>query len=78
MKDQQSKYASRGLSTEFVGEAQTDLVTTCKHKVLSGGVQLIFITPESIIMNSMYRKMLRSAIYTEKLAAVVVDEAHWV
>ena len=63
MMDQQARYASRGLSTEFVGKAQTDLAT--KHKVLRGEVQLVFIIPESIIMNSMYRKMLRSAIYTE-------------
>ena len=76
MMDQQARYASRGLSTEYVGEEQTDLAT--KHKVLRGEIQLVFITPESIILNSMYRKMLRSAIYMENLAVVLVDEAHCV
>ena len=76
MMDQCAKYAPRGLHAEFVGEAQTD--PTTKDKVLKGEVQLVFITPESIICNSVYRKMLMSVAYKEKLVAVVVDEAHCV
>ena len=61
---------------QFVGEAQTDPAT--KDKVLKGEVQLVFITPEGIICNSVYQKMLLSVAYTDKLVAVVVDEAHCV
>ena len=34
----------------FVGEAQTD--SQINTKVLNGEIQLVFITPESIIVNS--------------------------
>ena len=61
---------------EIVGEAQTD--PTAKGRVISGEVQLVFITPESVISTPVYRKMLVSAVYTEKLVALVIDEAHCV
>lgn len=76
MMDQRAKYTPTGMQAEFVGEAQTD--PAIKDKVLRGKVQLVFITPESIISSSVYRKMLMSGVYTEKLVAVVVDEAHCV
>lgn len=74
MMDQQSKFTEYGLSTEFVGETQTD--KEVNKRVLNGKVQLIFITPESIIENSMFRNMLLSKVFQEKLIALVVDEAH--
>ena len=76
MMDQQAKYSPRGLKVEFVGEAQTDL--SCKERVLSGEVQLVFITPENIIENKVYREMLLSSVYQENLVALAVDEAHCV
>ena len=76
MIDQRAKYTPRGLQAEYVGEAQTD--PAAKDKVLRGEIQLVYITPETIITNSVYRKMLMSVVYTEKLVAVVVDEAHCV
>ena len=74
MIDQQSKFARYGLSTEFVGEAQTDKEVS--KRVLNGKVQLIFITPENIVENPMFRNMLVSKIFKENLVALVVDEAH--
>jgi len=67
MMDQRAKYTPTGMQAEFVGEAHTD--PAIKDKVLRGKVQLVFITPESIISSSVYRKL--SAVYTEKLVAVV-------
>ena len=52
MVDQQSKFSPKGLSTEYVGEAQRDLAVKCK--VLNGDVQLVYISPESLIMNNTY------------------------
>ena len=75
MMDQRAKYTPRGMQAEFLGEAQTD--PAIKDKVLRV-VQLVFITLESIISSSAYRKMLLSAVYIEKLIAVVVDEVHCV
>ena len=76
MLDQQSNFVPHGLQAEFVGEMQVD--SSCKEKVIKGQVQLVFITPENLIENRQYRKMLLSDIYQEKLVAIVVDEAHCV
>ena len=45
-------------------------------RVLHGKMQLIFITPENIIENSMFRNMLLSMTFKEKLVPLVVDEVH--
>lgn len=74
MMDQQSRFTRCGFSTEFVGEAQSNKSVT--RRVLSGEVQLVYITPENIVENPLYRGMLTSKTYREKLVALVVDEAH--
>ena len=76
MMDQHSKFVPRGLQAEFVGEIQTD--ASRKEKVLQGQAQLVFITPENLLENRNYRKMLLSSMYQLKLVAIVVDEAHCV
>ena len=76
MIDQRSKFTPRGLTAEFVGEAQTD--HAAERRVLRGEAQLVFITPESLIDNTLYRNMLLSTKYKENLVALVVDEAHCV
>ena len=60
----------------FVGESQSD--TQAIEQVVSGCVQLVLITPESIISNPRYRSVLLSKTYQQKLVALVVDEAHCV
>ena len=74
MMDQHLKFLSLGLSTEFVCEIQTD--KSVIRKVLNGEVQLVYITPENVIDNPMYRNMLVSEKYKENLVALVIDEAH--
>ena len=74
MMDQATKHAQLGIKTEFVGECQKDPAVV--EKVLKGEVQLIYISPESIVFNSRYRDMLRSPKFTEKLIGIAVDEAH--
>ncbi|SMN01270.1 ATP-dependent DNA helicase RecQ [uncultured Candidatus Thioglobus sp.] len=74
MLDQQGKYKNDKFSVEFVGEAQTD--RTVHKKVVNGEVQLLYISPESIIDNHKYRDMLLTPIYKQRLVALVVDEAH--
>ena len=73
MMDQHSKFLSLGLSTEFVGEIQTD--KSVIRKVLNGEVQLVYITPENVIDIPMYRNMLVSEKYKENLVALVIYEA---
>ena len=47
MIDQKQKFSRRGLSTEFVGESQDDPFAL--QKVQDGLVQLLFMSPESLI-----------------------------
>lgn len=74
MIDQRSKFARYGISTEFVGEAQTE--KSVVKRVLNGDVQLVYVTPENIVENPIYRNMLASKAYVKKLVALIVDEAH--
>ena len=76
MMDQKAKFLTAGVSTEFVGEAQTD--NDAIKRVTSGVVQLVFISPESIIENPRFRNMLLSQSYRLNLVALVIDEAHCV
>ena len=45
MMDQREKFCSKGLTAEFVGEAQTN--PTVVKIVLQGHVQIVFISSES-------------------------------
>lgn len=76
MIDQRAKFTPRDLLTEFIGEAQTD--RSAERKVLRGEIQLVLISPESILTISKYRDMLLSKVYKDKLVALVIDEAHCV
>ena len=74
MIDQKKKFSLKGIATEFVGEGQTD--KDAIGKVVKGDIQLLYISPESILCNTLYRNMLMSTTYQNKLVALVVDEAH--
>ena len=76
MMDQRTKFTPMNLCTEFVGEQQTD--RSAEIRVCNGEVQLVLISPESLIEVPKYRNMLLSKAYQEKLVALVVDEAHCV
>ena len=60
MVDQKEKFSALGWNVKFVGEAQTD--KTAFGRVISGVTQLVYISPENIINNSVYRKMLLTSI----------------
>ncbi len=72
--DQSAKFSPRGLKTDFVGEVQTD--DEAQQRILNGESQLVFISPENLIENTKYRRMLLRQVYKENLVALVVDEAH--
>ena len=76
MVDQRDKLKAKNVNVEFVGEAQMDY--SVKDKVIQGKIELVFISPESILCNSSYRNMLRSSVYKHNLVAIAVDEAHCV
>ena len=76
MINQREKFLSVGINAEYVGEAQED--SDAIKRVLNGCLHLLFISPESILMNPKYRSMLHSVNYKNKLVALAVDEAHCV
>ena len=65
-----------GLKCAFVGDEQHDV--SVKDGVVSGGYQLVYISPESLLRVLRWREMFRSAVYQEHLVALAVDEAHLV
>ena len=65
MIDQRQKFALKSLSVEFVGEAQTD--DSSIKAVLQGRIQLVYLSPESLLNNHSFRNMLLSPIYNAKL-----------
>ena len=61
MMDQREKFAPRNLSVEFLGEAQTDKDSIMM--VIRGEVQLVFISPESLLNNPRYWNVLQKDVY---------------
>ena len=76
MKEQAARFSALGISAEFVGEDQTD--PRVKSRVLRGNVQLLFISPENLLCNWVYRNMLLTDQYKKSLVCVAVDEVHCV
>ena len=58
MVDQRAKILPLGLTVEFVGEAQEDCDAV--QRVIAGKVQLVYLSPEALLKNSVYRQMLHS------------------
>uniref|UniRef100_A0A1X7UZL0 Uncharacterized protein n=1 Tax=Amphimedon queenslandica TaxID=400682 RepID=A0A1X7UZL0_AMPQE len=51
-----AKFTPGGSKAEFVGEEQTDGIAI--KPVLSGAIELVYISPESLLANSMFQNML--------------------
>ena len=73
MQDQVSSVEKQGLSVVYMSELTS---TEIRHKILRGGYQIAFLTPERLIKSNKTRLMFVSDVYCNNLVAVVVDEAH--
>ena len=74
MFSQVTSFSSKGLSSACVtGGLVNDDV---KQMVAKGMFSLLFFTPELLITNSRWRKLLTNNIYSRCLKAFVIDEAH--
>ena len=71
-----SSLASKGVSAACICGSYENEID--KDDLVNGNYQIIFFTPESLILNHPWRRMLSSQIYEEKRRALVVDEAHTV
>ena len=49
-----------------------------QERILRGEVQVLYIGPELLMLNTLWRDMLTTPVYKENLVAFVVDEAHCV
>ena len=74
MMEQCSKFTMKGISAEFIGQLQQDILAM--RSVKSGKFQLLYISPESLLNNPQWREMLLQKVYQQNVVAFVVDEAH--
>ena len=65
----------RGLRAACITvEASSD--QQLQASVMNGEFQLLFIGPELLLLNPLWRAMVRVPAYIEKLVAFAIDEAH--
>ena len=65
----------RGLRAACItGESSRD--EQLKDSVMRGEFQLLLIGPELLLLNPLWRNMVRVPVYKEKLVAFAIDEAH--
>lgn len=73
---QAMSFTSRGVSTAYVtGESGN---AEMKRGVAMGLYSLVFFTPELLISNSRWRKVIASDLYSKRLKGFAIDEAHCV
>ena len=59
--------------------SESDAISeSMKSGVVEGRYQLVFISPEQLIGRAKFRCMCQNEVYTERLVALVIDEAHCV
>ena len=73
---QVSTYSIKGLKSTYVSGEVTD--KSVLDEVSQGNFQLVFITPEVLIGSKRWRNMLTGYLYSERLKAFVINEAHCV
>ena len=71
---QVANLSAKGLKTCCVTGGQLENA----EAVVAGEYQLVLFTPEMMIEHKRWRKMLLGEVYTSRLRAFVVDEAHTV
>jgi len=70
-----ASYSAKGLrAAKVTGDSSKSL----RKEVQEGQYQLVYITPELLITGSVWRKMLVGEVYSERLRAFIIDEAHTV
>ena len=73
---QVASLSTRGLKACHVTSEQDD--ENVKAGVLRGDYQVVYFTPEMLLENKVWRRMLSGSVYSNRLCTFVVDEAHTV
>jgi len=72
---QVASYTAKGLPTAYLS---CDSDSAVKRGILEGAFQLVFISPEMLLSTKKWKKLLRGEVYSERLKALVVTEAHYI
>ena len=75
MKDQVASMSSKGLAIGCVTQESSD---EDKAKVRSGEFQLVLFSPEALLSVRRWRELIQGHLYSSRIVAFVVDEAHCV
>jgi superfamily II DNA helicase RecQ len=75
MQDQVASFTKRGMTAVHVG---SDCSPSLVDKIISGEMQLVYMSPEAILTVPTWREMFRNHCYQDNLICVAVDEAHLV
>ena len=59
-----------------MGKSQKD--DDIREGVVKGCYKLVYLSPEAMLLNCMWREMFNSAVYQENVMCLAVDEAHCV
>ena len=62
--------------TAFISADQNDQVVL--KDVRNGAYQIVFFTPEMLLLSKQWRSLLKSEVYHEHLHGLIIDEAHTV
>ena len=73
IKDQCERLRRIGISSISLSDINTPEEI---HLIESGCYSVIYATPESLLKNERWRRMLSSDLFQQKVCAIVVDEAH--
>jgi len=71
MEDQKSYLKSLGITVGAIGDDKDE-----NTAIEKGQMSIVLTSPESLLGNMKWRKMLTSEVYAKNLIGVVVDEAH--
>ena len=52
--------------------------SSVREGICNGAYQLVYFTPEMLILSKKWRRVIESDVYQERLKGFVVDEAHCV
>ena len=72
MEDQVDKLKKLGISAVFLSDIKDEDI----NEVDEGCFSLVYGSPEAWLKNERWRKMLSSDVYSAKLCAIDIDEAH--
>ena len=73
IEDQVATLRKYGISVVSLSHVKTE---DEREQVENGNFSIVYATPEGLLKNDRWRRMLSSRTYSSKLCAIAVDEAH--